>query len=82
MYVLNYKDEQLKLILYQFYVNENKKLVFPCSTVKDPALSLQQLGSLVKAQVQSLAWELPHAGGTPINKNKNKTKSMKVLPEN
>ena len=42
--------------------------------VKDLALSLQWVGSLPWAQIQSLAWELPHAVGMA---KQNKTKPHK-----
>ena len=37
--------------------------------VKDPGLSLQQLGSVAMVPVPSLTWELPHAKGTAKRKN-------------
>ena len=40
--------------------------------MKDLALSLQLLGSLLVAQVRSLAWELLHAAGVAKKKKKKK----------
>ena len=70
--------ERLYILLRIFKEKKKKRALeeFSCgATDKDPALSLQKLGSAA-AQVQSLSWEHAHATGmAKSNKHKKKTQN-------